>query len=341
MSEMPGPNQTIELEPDDPPKSGRWVDACDVIANPTPEEMEAGVALGEEIDPDDDEDAGALLLRAVASSERDRALAKARVLKKTMLAYGVPQVSIELQAGRPSSHGVFDALFVVNEMSHHTVSRFQPGVLTPVLALCKSGRSDLPGPLCNGYGGYDLTYRIMTFGYANHPGFGGPMRVPAFSGGTFLIPKDSARRYSWGTEWEGGLNAADWDRELRNPRTGDRMTMREFMGRSNAALREYHKIISHMEHSTWAFGRKIDRLGYTAAEGTAELKRYTKEERILPENRETVQQWVRNTPITIKGKDDKPVEKPLQAVLADLEETQERVLRRLDEIKSRLPKDPQ
>jgi endonuclease/exonuclease/phosphatase (EEP) superfamily protein YafD len=59
------------------------------------------------------------------------------------------------------------------------------------------------------------------------------------------------------------------------------MTMREFMGRSNAALREFHKIAAHLEHSTWT-SRKIDRLGYTAAEGTAELKRYSKVQRPVP-----------------------------------------------------------
>jgi hypothetical protein len=340
--DTPEQGQNILLEADEPPKSGDWVDVCDVLANPTEEEVEQGRALGESIDPDDDDDAGPTpLMRGfvTAGSDRERAVAKAQALKQVMLAHGVPEVSIELQPGRPNSFGVWDALFCVNEMSHHTVSRWSPGNLTPILALCKSGRSDLPGPLPNGYGGYDLCYRIISFGYANHPGFGGPMRVPAFSGGTFTIPKDSARRYSWGTEWEGGLNAADWDRELRNPRNGKTMTMREFMGRSNAALRKYHRIVSHLEHSTWAFGRKIDRLGYTAAEGTAELKRYIGEEDDMPD-REELQQWVRNTPITTKtGADDKPSERPLEKVLSDMESTQERILDEIGKVKRLIRED--
>ena len=269
--------QNVTLEPDEAPTSGAWVELCDIVADLTDAERDEGNAIGEEIDTEDDGDTGMLLaprlMGGMATSDRNAALNKARDLKRVLLAHGVPEVSIELMPGRPNSFGEWDALFVVDEFSHHTVSRYSAGSLTPVLALCKNGRSDLPGPLCNGYGGWDLTYRILTFGYANHPGEGGPLTVPAFSGGTFTIPKDSARRYAWGTEWEGGLSEADWDRELRNPRTGDKMTMREFMGRSNAGLRKYHRIVHHSEHSTWTT-RKIDRLHYTSASGTRELQRY-------------------------------------------------------------------
>lgn len=294
--------QNVILEADEPPKSGEWVDNCDVIANPTELELETGQILGVNTDPEDDEDGGEATFApafAAAATDLSSALAKARLLKAVMLDHGVPEVSIELQAGRPNSHGVFDALFIVAEMSHHTVSRLGSN-LTPVLALCKSGRSDVPGPLCNGYGGYDLCYRILTFGYANHPGEGGPITVDAKTAGSFTIPRDSARRYAWGTEWEGGLNVADWDKVLRNPRNGVRMTMREFMGRSNAALREYHQIVAHLEHSTWTT-RKIDRLGYTAAKGEAELRRFMKEDddmtpeqeaRLLAGMRKTVQEEV-------------------------------------------------
>lgn len=269
----------IILEADAPPKNGVWVDLCDdIIVNPTEEEIDEGNHLGETIDTNDDDDVG-ISVRSLGSFERERALSKARELKAIMLDYGVPEVSIELEPGRPNNFGSWDALFVVADMSHHTVSRYSSRSLTPVLSLCKWGRSDLPGPLCNGYGGWDLCYRILTFGYGNHPGTGGPKTVPALTAGTFTIPRDSARRYAWGTEWEGGLNAADWDRELRNPRTGHKMTFREFMGRSNAALEEYHKIhpLAHLEHSSWT-SRKIDRLGYTASKGIAEKKKYSRKD---------------------------------------------------------------
>lgn len=271
-------SENIVLEPDEQP--ARWVDTCDVLAEVTREERARGNRLGRDTDTADDNDSGLRSFAADTSGEHARALAKAQALKAVMLAHGVPEVSIELQPGRPSSHGSWDALFVVSEFSHHTVSERRHG-LTPVLGLCKRGRSDLPGPLCNGYGGWDLTYRILTFGYANHPGAGGPLTVPAYSGGSFTIPRNSARRYAWGTEWEGGTIAAEWDALLTNPRTGHRMTMREFMGRSNAALRAYHRIVHHGEHSTWT-SRKIDRRGYTAARGVAELTPYILEEDPMP-----------------------------------------------------------
>lgn len=207
----------------------------------------------------------------------DSAKRKAIALRRVMLANGVPEVQIHLLPGRPVAGDTWDSGFFVADMSHHTVSRYNPSNLTPVLGLCMNGRpSDgLGGPLCNGYGGWDLCYRIITFGYANHPGAGGPITVPALTAGRFTIPRDSARRYAWGTEFEGGLSLADWDRKLTNPRTKDSMTFREFMGRSNAALEEYLQIANHahMEHSTWT-NRKIDRLGYSASKGIDEKNRY-------------------------------------------------------------------
>jgi hypothetical protein len=210
---------------------------------------------------------------------------KAAELKVCYLDHGVPEVSIELQAGRPNIYDEYDAMMVVAKTSHHTVSAYRPTSLTPVLALCKKGRSDVPGPLCNTYGGWDLTLRILTFGYANHPGAGGPYRVPRIGGGTYTIPLDSARRYAWGTEFEGGIREADWDLMLRNPRgRGKPMTFREFMGRVNAADLDYFGVHpdAHMEHRHWTEGRpkvrsprKVDRIGYvTLAEGKAELLRY-------------------------------------------------------------------
>jgi hypothetical protein len=207
---------------------------------------------------------------------KSSALTKAKRLKAVMLDYGVPEVSIELQAGRANPFDAWDGLQVVIDMSHHIVSNYNPSNLTPLLGLVKQGRTSVPGPLANGYGGWDLCYRILCFSYANHPGAGGPMTVPRVGGGTYTIPKDSARRYAWGTEYEGGVIEADWDRVLRNPRNGRRMTMREFMGRAGAALHNYFNISysAHAEHSTWAPFRKIDRLRYDKQEGAAEERRY-------------------------------------------------------------------
>lgn len=173
----------------------------------------------------------------------DVALAEAQRLKAIMAKWGVP-CSIELQRGR-GDWWVRKYL----RMEHHTVSRPSMG-LTPALRICKEGRSDVPGPLCNGYGGYDLVYRIITMGLANHPGQGGPISIDGI-----YIPEDSARTPTWGTEWEGGIE--DWTPEFL-----------EFMGRSACALAEHQgrPLTSQLEHSTWTT-RKIDRLYFTRARG--------------------------------------------------------------------------
>lgn len=178
---------------------------------------------------------------------RAQALSAAHALKASIEKYGVP-VSIELQQGVGGT-GWFSSSFV-GEMSHHTVSRPSQGA-TPVLALVKRGRPGVAGPLCNGYGGFDGVYRIITMGYANHPGAGGPITL---AGRT--IPRNNGRPYFWGTEYEGGLETYS-------------EAMHDFMSRANRGILDWlnRPVEAHLEHSTWAPGRKIDRLGYTAAIG--------------------------------------------------------------------------
>jgi len=55
-----GDDNTLNLTvfPDDPPSSGEWVDTDDALASLTDEEAEEGRRMGEEIDPDDDDDTG-------------------------------------------------------------------------------------------------------------------------------------------------------------------------------------------------------------------------------------------------------------------------------------------
>lgn len=201
---------------------------------------------------------------------RTEALARASVLRESLLDHGVRKVSIELQQGRPGTPNDqwWDDRFVM-EMSHHTVSRPSQG-LTPCLALVKRGRSDVPGPLCNGYGGYDLVYRIICMGWANHPGAGGPLTIAGFR-----IPMDTARPYAWGTEYEGGLEP--WTDSFR-----------EFMGRSNAGILDWlgRPVDAHGEHKTWAPDRKIDRLGYTTTSGRAEVAHWVDATTPAPDDEE-------------------------------------------------------
>lgn len=183
------------------------------------------------------------------------AFEEARKLKAIMEKWGVP-CSIELRSGRGDDPWAVPAKYL--RMHHHTATWYRPGGnLTPALEIVKNGRSDVIGPLANGYGGFDRVYRIICMGLANHPGLGGPITID----GVF-VPKDSARGPTWGTEFEGGYQ--QW---------GEIPGMLEFMGRADNALAEYgvwgraRPLTSQMEHKTWAPTRKIDRLNFTRASG--------------------------------------------------------------------------
>lgn len=226
-------------------------------------------------------------------SGRPTAVDRAQMLRRFLLRHGVPQVSIEVQEGRPGPADPWNGHYPVGVMSHHIASRPTADSPTPGLALVKHGRSDLPGPLCNGYGGMDLIYRIICMGYANHPGYGGPITLDGPCG-RYTIPEDNARPYVWGTEYEGGYDRDTWDRKYTNHKTGKSMTYREFMGRANAGLVEGIWYINgrgkrptmdelpelaayHMEHKTWAPTRKVDRHAYTVVSGRSEIKVYAKD----------------------------------------------------------------
>ncbi len=185
------------------------------------------------------------------------ALARARALREALLDHGVAAVSIELVVGRPGGpNGAWFDERWVGTMGHHIVSHRGMG-LTPGLSLVKVGRSDLPGPLCNGYGGFDEIARIICMGWANHAGAGGPYTVPS---GT--VPENGGRPYWFGWEFEGGIRLSDWTESFRT-----------FMGRCHAATLEWRGLDerSHIEHTTWAPGRKVDRLNYTLGAARAEV----------------------------------------------------------------------
>lgn len=244
------------LPQDEPPRDGVWRDWEDQPL--TDDEIRLGLELGAAIDVDDPHDNGLYVpsqrevraLGPLASS--GSALRDAERLAEAMRDHGV-RVSIELQEGRPwSGDRWWSKKYVL--MNHHTAG--SPRGATPSLYICKHGRTGLPGPLCNGYGGRDLVYRIFTFGLGNHPGRGGPLTIDGVT-----IPRDSARISTWGTEWEHD-GVSEWRDE-----------MREFMGRSNAALLEFwgRPYTSSIEHSTWT-SRKIDRNTYSARDGVEEIR---------------------------------------------------------------------
>lgn len=274
---------------DDIELAGDFERSLDHPLGPTEAEASEGAALWAAIDDLDDASTGLPRLRS-ASVGYVEARRRANIVRTCLLEAGVPEVSIELQPGRPASGDSWNALNPVAVFSHHIASRPTKSSPTPGLSLVKRGRSDLPGPLANGAAGVDLVYRILTLGLANHPGTGGPLTVTGPLG-SYTIPKDSARAYAWGTEFEGGYSAATWDTVYTNKRTGKTMTFREFMGRVNAGLTRAIWLINrykrhpgavgaldlsgyHGEHKTWAPGRKPDRLSYTTESGRAEIRRY-------------------------------------------------------------------
>lgn len=187
------------------------------------------------------------------------AQAAANELRTALLDNGVQRVSIELQQGvAGSGWGVAPFKRVV---SHHIAS-YPPG--TPGLAVVKNGRSDLGGPLANCYGGFDLTARIITLAWANHPGAGGPWSVPGWG----TVPKDNGRPYILGWEFEGGYL----------PYTDE---MHDFMARCGAGSLDWlgtrpgnpgpAPVECHDEHKGWAGPRKPDRVGYTTASGRSRI----------------------------------------------------------------------
>lgn len=255
-------------------------------------EAALGLALYKTVDDTDDTSNGveppAAFRSLMPSTGRALAVERAQVIRDVMLRYGVPEVSIELVDGRPSIYDTWNTCKPVGVLSHHIASSPTVTNPTPGLYLVTHGRPDLEGPLCNGTAGVDLVYRIKCMGYANHPGTGGPLTL---SGplGAYTVPKDIARPYLWGTEYEGGYTNAVWDKVYTNRRTGKSMTFREFMGRCNAALVEAIWLVNgkgktptpgmdlsgyHGEHKTWAPDRKPDRKDYTTTSGRAEIRKY-------------------------------------------------------------------
>jgi hypothetical protein len=190
---------------------------------------------------------------------RSTALDAARHLRDSLLDHGAGRVvspftqrtggvSIELQMGRGPSADPWHARTHVAHLNHHTASAtITPSRLTPSLYICKNGRSGLQGPLCNGYGGGDFYYRILTLGWANHPGLGGPAN---FAGK--VVPKDNGRPYLFGTEW-------DWPGLLSTPWPD---AYEEWMARCNAGILDWmgRPAEAQGEHKDpWAPDRKVDR----------------------------------------------------------------------------------
>jgi hypothetical protein len=186
-----------------------------------------------------------------------------RELPTALRDYGFRTVSVEWQDGRPG----IDGEHFVATMGHHTAGTWKRNgrvLLTPSLYIVKHGRPAsgglpaLPGPLANGYMGRDLIPRCITRGGANHPGEGGPYAVPGYR-----IPADSARPYVAGWEFEHNGVDEPWTDEFLDACARCLAATLDVIGHRGPD--------SHLEHKTWAPGRKFDRSGVSLAQARGQI----------------------------------------------------------------------
>lgn len=101
-----------------------------------------------------------------------------RWLAREFRAAGLKVVEVQgwENRGRPASTGSFDPDEAT--ITHHTGTRSGPDNNAPSLSVLISGRSDLPGPLCQWAVAYDGTVYVVAAGRANHAGSVGKSGVP-------------------------------------------------------------------------------------------------------------------------------------------------------------------
>lgn len=126
---------------------------------------------------------------------------------------------------------------------HHTASGSQSGNFASE-RIVTSGRSDLPGPLCQVLLGRDGTVKLIADGYANHAGYGGPRAG---------IPANQGNTYSIGIEAENNGVGEPWSKKQLNAYYRLCAALLVWIGKPDANL-----VIGHKE---WAPRRKIDPAG--------------------------------------------------------------------------------
>lgn len=124
-------------------------------------------------------------------------------------------------------------------VNHHTAGPAnRVGARTPSLGVVIGGRSDLPGPLCNVYLGYDRVVYVVASGVANHAG----------------LPDGGVCRGMTG-------NSSAYGLEIEHPGTFPLPSdMVKIAARIHAALLRGHGLPASqvVQHHEWAPSRKID-----------------------------------------------------------------------------------
>ena len=135
--------------------------------------------------------------------------------------------------------GVSPAFNPKGSVNHHTAGPPKSaGALTPSLRIVTEGRSDLPGPLCNVYLGFDNVAYVVAAGVANHAG----------------LPDGGSCRGMTGNSQAYGL-------EVEHPGTSPLGTVRVALAaRIHAALLWHQGILPSqvVQHWEWAPSRKVD-----------------------------------------------------------------------------------
>lgn len=125
---------------------------------------------------------------------------------------------------------------------HHTASNRTSGNWASD-SIVTYGRSDLPGPLCHFLLGRDGTVRIISDGYANHAGEGGPRAG---------IPRNLGNSYTYGIEAENNGLGEPWSKEQLNAYYRLCAALLDYMG-----TKDVSKVFGHKEWTS----RKIDPAG--------------------------------------------------------------------------------
>lgn len=129
-------------------------------------------------------------------------------------------------------------------LCHHTASGSTSGNFGSN-NIVTSGRSDLPGPLCQFLLGRDGTVRVIALGYANHAGTGGP-----YAG----IPANTGNSYLYGIEAENNGVGERWGEAQLNAYYRLCAALLAYMGTKDTS-----KVFGHKEWTS----RKIDPAGIT------------------------------------------------------------------------------
>lgn len=170
--------------------------------------------------------------------------------------YGVPTVRYGDWERRGT---VYDATFY-GHLNHHDALT-EAVTDKRALELMVVGRSDLKGPLCNGWGDSDGIYYLIAYGNANHAGYGEKDvldRVKAGQAPTGDARLDSDKDSIVGNTWF-------WGTEWRNAGTGrDPYDQLDTMIKVNAALIDVFNWPNSnvcIGHKEWT-ARKIDPAGF-------------------------------------------------------------------------------